>query len=116
MQGIPRPTHYYVIHDEIRYSADKIQGITNALSYMYAGATQAISVASPVYYANAACQRGRCYLRKLLYGNVGEGGTTASGTQTGSENATEMDVMQEARRLWGWGVAGAGLKETMFYL
>ncbi|KAF8121197.1 Piwi-domain-containing protein [Boletus edulis] len=115
-QGIPRPTHYYVIHDEIRYSANKIQGITNALSYMYAGATQAISVASPVYYANAACQRGRCYLRKLLYGNVGEGGTTTSGTQTGSENATEMDVMQEARRLWGWGVAGAGLKETMFYL
>ncbi|KAG6379433.1 ribonuclease H-like domain-containing protein [Boletus reticuloceps] len=115
-QGIPRPTHYYVIHDEIRYSADEIQGITNALSYMYAGATQAISMASPVYYANAACQRGRCYLRKLFYGYVGEGGTTTSGTQTGSENGTEMDVMQEARRLWGWGVAGAGLKETMFYL
>ena len=37
-----------------------------------------------------------------------------SGTRTRSESA--IDDMQEAQRLWGWGVSGAGLKETMFYL
>ena len=109
MQGTAHPTHYYVIYDEIRLKADEIQGVTNALSYTFARATQAVSLVSPAYYADLACKRGRCYLRKLFDGYVGEGGMT-----TGSEDAT--DVVQEARRLWGWGVSGAGLKETMFYL
>ena len=114
VQGTARPTRYYVLYDEIRFKADGIQGVTNALSYMFARTTQAVSLVSPAYYADIACQRGRCYLRKLFHGYVGEGGTTESGTRTRSEGA--MDDMQEAQRLWGWGVSGAGLKETMFYL
>ncbi|KAF8550555.1 hypothetical protein OG21DRAFT_1419509 [Imleria badia] len=113
--GLARPTHYYVIHDEIAFTANEIHEVTYALCYMFARATQAVSVVSPAYYADLACQRGRCYLRKVIQGCIGEGSTT-SGTQTGSGFATEAEVKEEARRLWGCGVSGAGLKETMFYL
>lgn len=115
VQGTTRPTHYYIVHDEIGFHADEIQGLTYALSYMFACATQAISLPCPVYYADAACRRGRCYLRKLIHGYVDEDGTTASGAQARGGGTAELDVLREAHMLWGGGVAGA-LRETMFYL
>lgn len=112
LQGTTRPTHYYVVHDEIGFRANEIQGLTNALSYMFSRATKAVSLVSPAYYADVACERGRCYLRKLFHGYAGGG--TASGT--GSASVAEQDVIQEAQRLWGNGVTKPGLKDTMFYL
>ncbi|KAF8128683.1 Piwi domain-containing protein [Boletus edulis] len=111
LQGTTRPTHYYVVHDEIRFRANEIQVLTNSLSYMFSRATKAVSLVSPAYYADVACERGRCYLRKLFHGIVGEG-TTASG----SGSTAEQDVVKEAERLWGGGVSRPGLKDTMFYL
>jgi len=109
LQGTTRPTHYYVVHDEIGFKANEIQGLTNSLSYMFSRATKAVSLVSPAYYADVACERGRCYLRKLFHGYVGDG-TSATGS------ATEQDVVQEARGLWSTGVSRPGLKDTMFYL
>ena len=111
LQGTTKPTHYYVVHDEIGFSADNLQGLTNALSYMFARATKAVSLVSPAYYADVACERGRCYLRKLLQGHIGDG-TTASG----SASTNEADVMKEAQALWHGGVNSDKLKNTMFYL
>ncbi|KAG2136022.1 Piwi domain-containing protein [Suillus clintonianus] len=108
LQGTTKPTHYYVVHDEIGFGADGLQGLTNALSYMFARATKAVSLVSPAYYADVACERGRCYLRKLLQGQIGDG-TTASGS------TNEQDVMKEAQALWRTGVSKS-LKDTMFYL
>jgi hypothetical protein len=113
LQGTTRPTHYYVVHDEIGFKANEIQGLTNAMSYMFARATKAVSLVSPAYYADVACERGRCYLRKLIHGYVG-GGTSVSGTGSGS--ATEQQVMDEAKKLWNNGVTKKALKDTMFYL
>jgi len=110
LQGTTKPTHYYVVHDEIGFGSDSLQGLTNALSYMFARATKAVSLVSPAYYADVACERGRCYLRKLLQGQIGDG-TTASG----SANTNEQDVMREAQALWRSGVS-KNLKDTMFYL
>ena len=109
MQGTTRPTHYYVVHDEIGFKADDLQGLTNAVSYMFARATKAVSLVSPAYYADLACERGRCYLHKLLQGFGG-----GAGSSTGSAN--EEQIMQEARTMWHGGVSGPKLKETMFYL
>lgn len=76
---------------------------------MFSRATKAVSLVSPAYYADVACERGRCYVRKLLHGYVGDGNTTVSGS------GAEEDVMKEAQQLWHGGVHKA-LKDTMFYL
>ncbi|TFK31811.1 argonaute-like protein [Crucibulum laeve] len=108
LQGTTRPTHYYVVHDEMNFKADELQTLTNSVSYMFARATKAVSLVSPAYYADLACERGRCYLHKLLQGLSSSGGSTASGS--------EEQVMQEAIRSWNNGVSGQKLKDTMFYL
>ncbi|KAK7467442.1 hypothetical protein VKT23_004496 [Stygiomarasmius scandens] len=107
LQGTTKPTHYFVVHDEIKFGADELQKLTNSVSYLFARATKAVSLASPAYYADLACERGRCYIHRLL-----QGGTTVN---TNSTNADEQ-VMREAQGQWGNGVAGQALKDTMYYL
>ena len=102
-----------MVHDEIGIGSDQLQALTNDISYMFARATKAVSLVSPAYYADLACERGRCYIHPLLQG-ISDSGTTGTGA---SENE---EVMQEARRLWRLdkspnGVSGA-LKDTMFYI
>jgi len=106
LQGTTRPTHYYVVHDEIGFKADVLQGLTNAVSYMFARATKAVSLVSPAYYADLACERGRCYLHKLLQG-IGS---------SGSSTSAEEQTFREATELWHGGVSGKMLKDTMYYL
>ncbi|TFK29440.1 argonaute-like protein [Coprinopsis marcescibilis] len=106
LQGTTRPTHYFVVHDEIGFKADQIQGLTNDISYMFARATKAVSLVSPAYYADLACERGRCYVAQLLQG-IRDPGTVS----------TDKDaVSKEATALWAKGVTGPSLKDTMFYL
>ncbi|THU88586.1 argonaute-like protein [Dendrothele bispora CBS 962.96] len=107
LQGTTKPTHYYVVHDEIKFGADELQKLTNSVSYLFARATKAVSLASPAYYADLACERGRCYIHKLL-----QGGTSVN---TNATNAEEL-VMREAQQLWRGGVSGRTLKDTMYYL
>lgn len=111
LQGTTRPTHYYVVHDEIGFAADLLQTLTNDVSYMFARATKAVSLVSPAYYADLACERGRCYLHKLLQG------FSDSGTTVGSTDPEEQQnrVFQEGTSLWHGGV-GKNLSNTMFYL
>ncbi|KAJ7178055.1 argonaute-like protein [Mycena filopes] len=113
LQGTTRPTHYYVVHDEIGFGADGLQQLTNSVSYMFARATKAVSLVSPAYYADLACERGRCYVHKLLQG-ISSSGVTA--TSSSSDAAAEEAVMREATVLWHNGVAGPQLKNTMYYL
>lgn len=107
MQGTTKPTHYYVVHDEIGFKADELQVLTNAVSYMFSRATKAVSLVSPAYYADLCCERGRCYIHKQLQGITGV-----------NLAATDADakVMEEAKNLWHGGVAGNQLKNTMYYL
>ncbi|KAF8895907.1 argonaute-like protein [Gymnopilus junonius] len=107
LQGTTKPTHYYVVYDSIGFQADELQVLTNSVSYLFARATKAVSLASPAYYADLACERGRCYLHKLLQGISSSGGSAASGN--------EEAVRREAEIAWHNGVSG-NLKETMFYL
>ena len=43
-QGTTRPTHYHILHDEIRFTADDLQDLVHSLSYVYQRSTTAISV------------------------------------------------------------------------
>ncbi|KAF9523774.1 argonaute-like protein [Crepidotus variabilis] len=103
LQGTTRPTHYYVVHDEIGFKPDELQVLTNSVSYMFARATKAVSLVSPAYYADLACERGRCYLHKLLHG-------------LGPQNPTDENVLAAAVAAWRQGVNGRSLKDTMYYL
>ncbi|KAF9221719.1 Piwi-domain-containing protein [Gyrodon lividus] len=58
LKGTTRPTHYFVVHDENSFKADELQSLTNDLSYMFARATKAVSLVSPAYWADIACERG----------------------------------------------------------
>ena len=113
LQGTVRPTHYYVVHDEIGFGADRLQALTHAVSYMFARATKAVSLAAPAYYADLACERGRAYLHSLFQG-ISEGGTTL-GSGTMSEEEQKEATFKAAEKLWHGG-PGGGLKDTMFYL
>ncbi|KAF9260685.1 Piwi-domain-containing protein [Marasmius fiardii PR-910] len=106
LQGTTKPTHYYVVHDEMNFSADDLQQLTNSVSYMFARATKAVSLASPAYYADLACERGRCYIHKLI-----QGGTQVNTSATGAEEA----VMNEAQQMWHGGPRDQ-LKDSMYYL
>ncbi|KAK7034495.1 hypothetical protein VNI00_012342 [Paramarasmius palmivorus] len=107
LQGTTKPTHYYVVHDDMKLDADRLQKLTNDVSYMFARATKAVSLVSPAYYADLACERGRCYIHKLL-----QGITTVNTNSTDAE----QQIYNEATRLWGGGVAGLQLKDSMYYL
>jgi eukaryotic translation initiation factor 2C len=113
LQGTVRPTHYYVVHDEIGFNADRLQSLTHAVSYMFARATKPVSYAAPAYYADLACERGRAYLHKLFQGISEGGGTTATGTT--NEEEQKLATFREAEKLWHGG-PGGDLKDTMFYL
>ena len=108
LQGTTRPTHYFVAHDKIGFSADLLQQVTNDISYLFARATRSVSLISPAYYADLACYRGRCYIQQLL-SRDDDASTSVSGT------ASEQSAFRKAEGLWGNGV-GKNLSETMFYL
>ncbi|KAI0828161.1 Piwi domain-containing protein [Trametes gibbosa] len=112
--GSSRPTHYYVVHDEIGIGADALQTLTHDISYTFARATKAVSLVSPAYYADLACERGRCYLISLLQG------ISDSGVTSGSGGSEREEIKREARRLWRFdkspNAVGGSLKDTMFYL
>ncbi|PCH34396.1 argonaute-like protein [Wolfiporia cocos MD-104 SS10] len=110
LQGSTRPTHYYVLYDENGFNADTIQGLTNNISYMFARATKAVSLVSPAYYADLACERGRCYLHPLLQGISANDANPESDPEE-----TREKVAKEAAELWQGGLKGK-MAETMFYI
>ncbi|KAH7885084.1 Piwi domain-containing protein [Phlebopus sp. FC_14] len=66
LQGHVKATHYTVLYDENKFSADDIQQGNNSSCYLYARATKAVSLMPPAYYADLACERGRYYLNDFL--------------------------------------------------
>ncbi|EMD38303.1 hypothetical protein CERSUDRAFT_82564 [Gelatoporia subvermispora B] len=50
LQGTARPSHYTVLCDENRMSADDLQELSYALCHVYASATSSVSIPTPVYF------------------------------------------------------------------
>jgi eukaryotic translation initiation factor 2C len=70
---------------------------------MFARATKAVSLVSPAYYADLACERGRCYLHEMLHG-----------IRNGPVD--EERAWRDAANYWGNGPTGNIMKNIMFYL
>ncbi|KAM3422484.1 hypothetical protein BST61_g2831 [Cercospora zeina] len=66
LKGTARPCHYFVIHNGMGLSANKLQRITNNLCWTFARALTPISYASPAYYADRLAERGRCYMAPFI--------------------------------------------------
>ncbi|KAG8214738.1 hypothetical protein J3R82DRAFT_9827 [Butyriboletus roseoflavus] len=110
LQGHAKPTHYTVVYDESKLGADEVQQGVNTASYMYARATKAVSLIPPAYYADLACERGRCYLNDFL---VSEDKTTTKSKADKEEEKAK--VFEAAKKAWGNGVH-PNLAGTMFYI
>ncbi|KAF1849346.1 Piwi-domain-containing protein [Cucurbitaria berberidis CBS 394.84] len=63
IKGTARPCHYFVLRNEMEMTTDELQDLTHNLCHTYVRATLGVSYASPAYYADRLCERGRCYLR-----------------------------------------------------
>jgi len=57
--GTSRPAHYSVIHDDNNFSPDALQGLSFALTHVYARATRSVSIPAPVNYADIVCARAK---------------------------------------------------------
>ena len=75
LQGTARPTHYYVIYDEVfrgrnlaRPPAEALQELTHNMCYLFGRATKAVSVCPPAYYADLICDRARRYISRVYEG------------------------------------------------
>ncbi|KAJ2451880.1 hypothetical protein GGF42_004157 [Coemansia sp. RSA 2424] len=78
IQGTSRPTHYYVLHDDAKFTADAIQQLTYHLCYTYAICTRSVSLVPPVYYAHRVADRARCHLV-----DMGQGFEEATSSSSG---------------------------------
>ncbi|KAG6852515.1 hypothetical protein C0991_011282 [Blastosporella zonata] len=100
LQGTVKATHYSVVYDENLFTADEIQKVAHDTSYLYARATKAVSLIPPAYYADLACERGRCYLNDFLVDDK----TSASGRGYDRDEEARR-VFHAAREAWGEGVS-----------
>lgn len=115
LQGHVKPTHYTVVYDESRLGADEVQQGINTASYMYARATKAVSLIPPAYYADLACERGRCYLNDFLVSEDKTTATASKGRTKADREEEEQKVFDAAVKAWGNGVH-QDLAGTMFYI
>ena len=106
------------MHDDNGFKADDLQRLTNDLSYMFERATKAVSLVSPAYWADIACERGRCYLHKLLLAGKDDSADAkdASGKGKKGKKRAENAVFEKAEGMWANGVSGPRLRDTMYYL
>ncbi|KDO37123.1 hypothetical protein CISIN_1g013458mg [Citrus sinensis] len=101
IQGTSRPTHYHVLYDENRFSADDFQVLTNNLCYTYARCTRSVSIVPPAYYAHLAAFRARYYI---------EDETSAGGSTGGSRSTADRNLAIRPLP-----VIKDNVKDVMFY-
>ncbi|KAJ3365839.1 hypothetical protein GGF31_008433 [Allomyces arbusculus] len=102
LQGTSRPTRYFVLHDDVGWSADNLQMFTYHLCYTYARCTRSVSVAPPAYYAHLACFRARHHAT----GGI-DASETASVYSTGSGGAGEPAAIP---------MVSTKLKDSMYFM
>ncbi|XP_010243012.1 PREDICTED: protein argonaute MEL1-like [Nelumbo nucifera] len=101
IQGTSRPTHYHVLLDENKFSADALQTLTNNLCYTYARCTRSVSIVPPAYYAHLAAFRARYYIE----GDLSDSGSSGGDRSTRERSGTVRSIPQIKE----------SVKDVMFY-
>ncbi|KVH90724.1 Ribonuclease H-like domain-containing protein [Cynara cardunculus var. scolymus] len=78
-----RATHYHVLYDENKFTADGLESLTNNLCSRMLRCTRSISVVPSAYYAHLTTSRARSYTE----GMVSESGSAAVGRATRERKA-----------------------------
>ncbi|KAI1322123.1 ribonuclease H-like domain-containing protein [Xylariaceae sp. FL0255] len=71
LKGTVRPAHYYVVYDQIfsrspTTAANDLVKLTHNMCHLYGRTTGPVSICPPVFYADLACGRARCYPSGVL--------------------------------------------------
>ncbi|ODN80083.1 hypothetical protein L198_07893 [Cryptococcus wingfieldii CBS 7118] len=91
LQGTARPTHYVVVADENKYTADKLQGLVNTLCYSFARATRSVSMVPVAYYAHIVAEKVRLVIDDEDSDNAAMSSTTSgSKVEQMTFNATRV--------------------------
>ncbi|KAI4382066.1 hypothetical protein MLD38_008074 [Melastoma candidum] len=96
IQGTSRPTHYHVLYDDNKFTADALQTLTNNLCYTYARCTRSVSIVPPAYYAHLAAFRARYYMER-------DSSDVGSGSSRGNVEFRVLPTVKE------------NVKNVMFY-
>lgn len=108
-----------MVYDENHLGADEVQQGTHTASYLYARATKAVSLVPAAYYADLACERGRCYLNDFLSTDDKVSSSVATGKGKGKgkvdKDEEKKRVFDAAKAAWGEGVH-PDLRGSMFYI
>jgi len=91
------------VYDENNLQADELQQGTHDASYLYARATKAVSLIPAAYYADLACERGRCYLNDFLVDDK----STSGGRGRLDKEEEAKRVFEAAQNAWGEGVSAS---------
>jgi eukaryotic translation initiation factor 2C len=61
LKGTARPSHFWVLHNDARLTADDLQRFTFDLCHIYPRATKIVSRPAPVYLAHLAAYQAQYY-------------------------------------------------------
>jgi eukaryotic translation initiation factor 2C len=66
VKGTARPTHYFVLKDDMGWEIRNLQNFINKLCYTYMRSVTSVSYATPAYYADRLCDRLRFYFKHFF--------------------------------------------------
>jgi len=93
LKGTSKPTHYHVLYDENKFSADKLQELTYGLCHIYQRCTRSVSIPAPAYYAHLAAYRARLY-RDEEDSDMSESASKAESDDSGGREGTRPNLPQ----------------------
>ncbi|KAG0293797.1 Eukaryotic translation initiation factor 2C [Dissophora globulifera] len=103
LQGTSRPTHYHVLYDENRFTADHLQDFTYKLCHLYARCTRTVSLVPPAYYAHLVASRARFHSKNERFSDTESAETSRSGGDSmyggGAEESSYLAVKPELLRV-----------------
>ncbi|XP_052237159.1 protein argonaute-2-like isoform X2 [Dreissena polymorpha] len=91
IQGTSRPSHYHVLWDDNRFSADELQMLTYQLCHTYVRCTRSVSIPAPAYYAHLVAFRARYHLVEKEH-DSSEGGSSRNSSDQGEDRTVANTI------------------------